>query len=572
MRRWRRSLLCLLVGFLVIPASPVAAHAALLGSDPADGSVLAEGPDFAQLRFSEEVLLEASNVTLLQLGSGDEQVLPLVAADGGLTLKAKLPKLPRGGYILRFVAIDPADLHKTVGSISFGLGVEAPPSQAGAQIDGSWWTVAIRAITDGLLLIGVGAVVVTWLAVRRKVAGIHKATRLAAVCLAAVSVGWVALFIADVVEVGWQHARWGRLLIGSDPGRRALIGVQLALGAWCATRLMRGAATAARAFIANVIVVIAAGFVLVAAYGGHAGVGGNFVVGIALRALHYGSLCVWLGTVGAAWLVGRRSPDVRTLWPDVSRLAALGLATTGITGLLLSGRVVVTVTALLSTTYGKAVVGKILLFLVLAAIGGLAARRVARGLAPLATPVELAVAAIALVLASLLASSAPARGERFTALPAVAPQVVTGDVRDLTVSASIQPARPGPNLVQVRVLDTRRPSPGPIESVVMRLTRGDGTVVAERDGVLDSGLLEWADVAVDSPGDYRVEVVVDRPTVAVPVFVSIWQVERTPVPRAKAVVSNRSWAPLAVGGAALWMVIVFAGRWLVRRRAQVSKR
>ena len=106
----------------------------------------------------------------------------------------------------------------------------------------------------------------------------------------------------------------------------------------------------------------------------------------------------------------------------------------------------------------------------------------------------------------------------------------------------------------------------------MRLTRGDGTVVAERDGVLDSGLLEWADVAVDSPGDYRVEVVVDRPTVAVPVFVSILQVERTPVPRAKTVVSTRSWAPLAVGGAALWLMIVFVGCWLVRRGAQASKR
>lgn len=572
MKRRGVALLCAVLGFLVIPASPALAHAEFLGSDPADGAVLSQAPEFAQLRFSEEVLLKASTVTLLQLGSGDSTELPLVAADGGATIEAKLPKLARGGYILRFVAIDPADLHKTVGTISFGIGVEAPPSQEGSRIDGSGWTVGIRTIADGLLLLGVGAVVVIVLAVRRKIDAIDGSTRLAARCLAATAIGWFALFLADVGDVGWQHADWTTLITGSDPGRRALVGLQLAVGSWWAARMLRNAPAPARWFISQCLGVIAGAFVATAAFGGHAGVGGNYVVGIVLRTLHYGSLGIWIGAVAAAWLLGRKIPELRALWPEVSRLAALGLAVTGATGLLLSGRVVATVTALLTTTYGRAIVGKLAVLAVLAIMGLMAARRVAGGKAPARVPLELAVACVALALASLLASSAPARGEQFSPVPPNLPQVVTGDVRDLTVSASIEPGRPGPNLVQVRVLDTRRPPLGVIESVVVRLVRGDGATVAEREGVPDNGVLEWADIAIDNPGSYRIEVAVARPTVPVPVFVSTWQIDRRPAPRAETVLSTRSWAPIAAMSAAVWLVIVVLVGWRLRRKGQASNR
>ena len=571
MKRWWGALLCGAVALLALPASPVSAHASFEGSDPADGSVFATAPQTASLRFSEEVLLEASHVTLLRLGSGESDELELSAADGGSTLEVQLPTLPKGAYILRFVAVDPADLHKTVGSISFGVGVAPPPSQSGSQIEGSWWTTAIRAITDAALLVGAGAVVVVWLAVRRKVAAIDAATRLATVCLVASAIGWGLLFLADVTAVGWQYARWGSVLTGSDPGRRALVGVELALAAWWVGRTLRKAGVAHRPLFATILALVGAGFVVAAAYGGHAGIGGNFAAGVVLRGLHYGSLCVWIGAVAATWLLARRSDDMRTLWPEVSRLAAIGLAVTGATGLLLSGRMVLTVTALLSTTYGKVVIGKVVALVMLAALGGFAARRVVRGAAP-AVSLELAVGAIAVVLASLLASSVPARGERFTPLPVAAPQVVTGDVLDLTVSASIQPARPGANLVQLRVLDTRRPAPGQIDGIELRLTRSDGTVVAQRAGALQGGVVEWADVSIAGPGTYTVDVAVTRPAVPVPVFTSKLVVEAAPVTRADTVLSDRSWAPLALVGAGLWLAVVVAGRVLVRGRRQASNR
>lgn len=552
--------------FLMLPVARVAAHASFVDSNPVDGSVLATAPAVAELNFTEPVLLSASTVRLLHLGTDQEDDLVLSTAHAGTTVIAELPKLDRGAYILRYVVVDPADLHKTVGSISFGIGVAAPPSESGEQVDSSWLSVVLKAVTDGSLLLAVGAVVVTVLLVRARRDELDVAGRLAAIAAAILEVGWIGLLVADAATVGFENVKWSSLILSSDPGRRALIGLAMAIGLWFIVGMLRSAGThAARWFVVRILAVIGAGFVVADAFGGHAGIGGSFVVGVVVRTVHLASLCLWIGAVAAMWLLTRRQRELRVLWPSVSALAAVGLALTGASGLLLSGRVAVTVTALLGTTYGQRIVIKSGLLVVLAVLGAVASRRIRRGEVPRRLPVELAVAGVAVVLAALLASASPARGEKFLALPEEEPQVVTSDVSDLTVSASIEPARPGANLVQVRVLNTRRPPPGPIESATIRIEGGDGSVVAERRGVPDAGVLEWADVAIPSPGTYRVEVEVTRSVSPVSPFVASWEVEPTPVARAKRVVSNRPWAPIAASLAAAWAVVVVAGWWATRR-------
>jgi copper transport protein len=566
MRRWSGIALCAVAAFAVLPAIRVAAHATFISSNPVDGSVLADSPAVAEMRFTEAVLLSASRVQLLHLGTEVEEDLKLSTAHGGTTLLAEMPKLERGAYILRFVAVDPADLHKTVGSISFGIGVAAPPSETGNQVDSSWLSIALRILTDGALLLAVGAIVVAVLLVRNGRRDLDQVTRLAILSSAVVAVGWLGLLVADAATVGFGNVRWASLLLNSDPGRRALVGVQLALGLWWTVRLLhRGGNHAAQWFIVRILAVIGAGFVIAAAYGGHAGIGGSFLVGVLLRVLHLGSISIWIGAVAAMWLLTRRDRQLRSLWPSISSLAVIGLAVTGASGLLLSGRVAVTVTALLGTTYGQRIVIKAGLIVVLAVLGIMATRRIRQGNEPRRLPLELAVAGVAVVVASLLASSAPARGEQFLPPPDEQPQVVTSDLLDLTVSASIDPARPGPNLVQVRVLDTRRPAPGPVQGVVLRITGGDGAIVAERKGVPATGLIEWTDIAVPNPGTYRIEVDVDRPAVPVAPFVASWTIDPAPVPRVDRVWSTRSWAPLAAIFAAGWILLVAAGWWATRR-------
>jgi copper transport protein len=547
----------------------VAAHASFISSDPVDGSVLAAAPKVAELRFSEPVLLSASSVHLLHLGSNQDDDLHLTTSHGGTTLLATMPELDRGPYIIRYVAIDPADLHKTVGSISFGVGVAAPASESGEQVDSSWLSIALNVVADAALLVTVGAVVLAVLVVRRRQVGLAEIGRLTTIAGVVLEVAWIGLLLADAATVGFDNVRWSSLILSSDPGRRALVGLALTIGVSFLVPMLRLARDrSAQLFVVRSLAVVAAGFLAAAAIGGHAGIGGSFAVGALLRFLHLAALSVWIGAVAALWVVGRREQELRVLWPEVSTLAAIGLALTGATGLLLSGRVAVTITALLGTTYGQRIVVKAGLLVVLAVLGASASRRVRRGGSPRALPIELTVALAAVVFAALLASTAPARGERFLAAPDEQPQIVTSNVGDLTVSASIEPARPGPNLVDIAVLNTRRPAPGPIENANVRIEGADGSVVAERQGVPEQGPLEWTDIAIPSPGTYRVQVDVTRSVAPVSPFVATWKVDAAPVPRATTVVSTRSWAPIAAIAAAGWLVFVAAGwaagRWLWR--------
>ena len=151
---------------------------------------------------------------------------------------------------------------------------------------------------------------------------------------------------------------------------------------------------------------------------------------------------MWIGAVAAMYLLSRRDPHIRELWPSVSKFAAIGLAATGASGLLLSGRVAVTVTALLSTSYGQWIMAKAGVLVVLAILGVAAARRISCGRDPRRLVVELGAAGAAVLIAAALASSAPARGDRFMPLSVADPQVVTANLDDLTLSAAIDPARP----------------------------------------------------------------------------------------------------------------------------------
>jgi hypothetical protein len=180
------------------------------------------------------------------------------------------------------------------------------------------------------------------------------------------------------------------------------------------------------------------------------------------------------------------------------------------------------------------------------------------------------VAAAALVLASVLSSSAPARGDQFSPVADVAPQVVTGDVKDLTVNLAIAPARPGENLVTLKVLERNRPAPGVVESVTFTMSQA-GKEAVRRQGIPKSGVLEWADISLTNPGTYDVTVAIARPDAPVPDYTATVKVASPPVPKAKMVVSTREWAPLALLLAVGWLVLVAAGRWATTRR-QGSKR
>jgi copper transport protein len=181
---------------------------------------------------------------------------------------------------------------------------------------------------------------------------------------------------------------------------------------------------------------------------------------------------------------------------------------------------------------------------------------------------ELALAALALGAGAFLTLAVPAVGARFEPLPLPSPSTASSDVDDLTVTASIRPNRPGANLVTIAVLETRRPSLGPIEGVRVELVSPDGGVLTESAPVVD-GVAEFGLVEIGAPGELTVRVAVDRPVRPVGAVEMGWVVDPRPIAPAPTVLSDaplrRIAAPFGVA-----LLVIAAGIVVLGRRGRLT--
>jgi copper transport protein len=258
------------------------------------------------------------------------------------------------------------------------------------------------------------------------------------------------------------------------------------------------------------------------------------------------------------------------------RLAAGSVAVVVVTGVYSAGRQVASLDALLSTAYGQSLVAKVAL---LAATGGLgllgflATRRLRPSLPLLAAE---AVGGVGLLLAaSLLLSSPPAHGPRFApAPPAIAgTRLATGQAADLLVDIVATPNRPGQNFVTATILDTRRPSPGPLRRVVLTFTRGARSITAPALR-LDANRWEVAGSQLSAAGGWHIAVAIERKGQSRATYATAWTVA-SPLPAPGTHVARYSQHPLQsiLTGAAIALaaLIAVAGLWRYRRRLGVRR-
>jgi hypothetical protein len=94
----------------------------------------------------------------------------------------------------------------------------------------------------------------------------------------------------------------------------------------------------------------------------------------------------------------------------------------------------------------------------------------------------------------------------------------------------VRPDRPGPDFVNVSVLNTRVPAPAPVSAVKIQLTAPpplgrtvDETAVKGADGT-------WTDTttAIDRSGPWRIHVAIERPGMPDVVLDTTWQVLEHP--------------------------------------------
>ncbi|HWQ14411.1 MAG TPA: copper resistance protein CopC [Roseiflexaceae bacterium] len=338
---------------------------------------------------------------------------------------------------------------------------------------------------------------------------------------------------------------------------------------------------------------------------------------VAASALHSLAAGVWAGgvlalAVAVTPLLRRDAADAALAWEILRRFGALAAAALGgllVTGLFMSGQQVASLDALLTTWYGQALLLKIALALVAAVLGlrnaaalhppvaallrevthwprqlrpavlhyvarrpagsrSEPARAVSRGPRRLALTIaaEAGGALLVVLLAAVLGATPPARGPEFDPSPATA-SGATASVDDLVVTLAVKPNRPGRNFIDVGVLNTRRPPPAPIETVLLELRApGEhadrGLLVAER---LDEDHYHVAGDLLRTAGDWQISVIVRRAGMPDATTTMPWKV--LPALAARPVwLSNQPLAQLLTPAAAALAVVLGAAALALRLR------
>lgn len=328
-----RSIVILVLVTIAAAFSPVSgalAHAALVASDPADGSVLPAAPPQVILTFTETV-----TPLVVTLVSPDGQSLALDAATASNEQVAvALPALSaRGTYLLGW-RVTSADGHPVGGALVFSIG-EPGSRPAAAEGDTGLATVIwlTRTALYAALFLGVGAAVFSLLAapLPGSLLPLPRIAALAGLVLAPLALGLQGL---DALGVGFgsfaSSAVWSTALGTSYAATIAVaIGACLATLAWTLAPEGHGR---------TLLVAVAwLGAALAPMLSGHAGTASPEWLSKLAVFLHIAALVFWIGALPPlAWLLRAREPTALPALRRFSRLIPFAVAPIVVTGLLLA--------------------------------------------------------------------------------------------------------------------------------------------------------------------------------------------------------------------------------------------
>lgn len=477
----------------VATAAPASAHATVVGTDPSDASRLDAAPAQVTITFSEDVTVDAGYVKVVN-GKGDQVSDGDPTHPGGDSTKVSVPLRPGlgdDGYVVSY-RITSADSHPIGGAFSFVVGDGPLVAASGIVVGGTTdkavetvFTVARWVSFAGMVLFGgLAFLVLCWPAGRTS----PRARRL-------VWTGWSGAFAGAVLGLvlegpyaagtGLLDAFDGSLLqatLGTTYGRMLCARLVL-LGALAVltTRLLRAPEEQpekTRARDEDLAAICGLG--VLATYGGvgHAAAGSQPTLALLSDTTHLAAASLWIGGLAVllfALLPSRDTGELAQALPRFSRLAMGAVAVLALTGSYQAWREIGPLPALWSTGYGQLLLAKIAGFLLLVGLGNLgrlAVRR--RYVAPVAhalslsdteelaeveqdrlvgrlrrsVGIEVGIAAAVLAVTAVLVSTAPARATYVKPVDA-AVQLASGGSAKIAVS----PARPGPNTIEVTVLD-----------------------------------------------------------------------------------------------------------------------
>ncbi|MFH8514057.1 copper resistance CopC/CopD family protein [Streptomyces gelaticus] len=395
------ALVCMVFGLLLGGAGPVSAHAALTGSDPQDGAVVATPPQEIKLTFSEGVALGDDSIRVLDPSGkrADTGAAPRDLACGS-TMKYSVPLhsgLPDGTYTVAWQAVS-ADSHPISGAFTFSVGtpsktaVALPTDQAGGGLVGTLYDIARYAAYAGFILLVGGSAFV--LACWQRGAGTRPLQRL-------VARGWMTLTVATLAMLLLRNPYTGsgkladafdldglKAVLDTKPGA-ALVSRLLLLGASALFIAVLFGAYAKREDarekrdltfgLAIGGTVIAAGIAGTWALAEHASAGIQPGIAMPVDVLHLLAVAAWLGGLTALLVALHRTPDIdATAVRRFSGVAFGSVLVLAATGVYQSWRQVGTWSALTGTAYGQLLLVKVGLVAVLIGVAWFSRRWTAR--------------------------------------------------------------------------------------------------------------------------------------------------------------------------------------------------
>ena len=445
--------------FLGGAAAPAEAHAALSASEPADGATLERAPDEILLSFSEPVDPKISSIRVLDtngrnVARGSAQTLPADAKKYRIRLSA----IGEGVYIVSWRVLSRADGHVTGGTLAFGVGVspegvERPPGVVSVTPGATPLSVSSRVLFYVGILTIIGAAWIAAIAFQGTVGfrwlmvGGWSFALLGALGLAESQLRETGAGLGDVFGTSIGDALLWRLgpLVGAG------IALTLARGSGRRTMLVVAGLAAIAAIVAHVSF-------------GHAASGSSRWLKVAAQSAHFTAVGVWIGGLGAL-LIGIRGAEPAVRARAVRRfstVAGVALLVVAATGTLRAINETGSWRALTQTGFGRVVIAKASLLLVLAALGAVNRYRNVKRVAEAATGlrrvsrIEMALAAVVLGLTGVMTSIVPARtAARPGAVVKPTSIVVAGADFGTTIRARLEiaPGKPGTNRFTLRLTD-----------------------------------------------------------------------------------------------------------------------
>ncbi|SDX93058.1 copper transport protein [Micromonospora pattaloongensis] len=458
-------LLLAVLAALLAPAAPAFAHAVLVSSSPAPETVVPAAPAQVVLTFSEPVREVPGKIRVI--GPDGKRVDRGEPAFNGTTVTITVDQgAPRGTYLVSYRVIS-ADSHPVPGGYTYSVGERtvAPADSETADRADTAVTAAIPVAKflgyAGLVLL-VGPVLVLSLLWPRRL------PRGGPARLAWAGVGLVAFSTLAGFWLQVPYTMGGGLFDVDVAGLSSVLSSPFGTAHLVRIGILLAAALLLRPVLAGtegrvdrpLLAILAVAGLATWPLAGHPAASPVPPVSVVVDTVHLASMAVWLGglLMLVAFLLRRADQrELSAILPIWSRWATLA-----VTALLLAGTVqalieVGTLGALTGTTYGRMIIAKIALFVVVIAVAAYSRQLVRRAVAGEgpgrmrgAVLAELAITAVVLAVSAALVQITPARtaiGQTERAGPGYFSTRLDSSIYSLQVE--IDPAKRGNNTIHV---------------------------------------------------------------------------------------------------------------------------